>query len=85
MVYMKFNYNDEFVFPVYIPVDNDCDVTSMVVNKDGDVIVALSNGTEHNLGEFASEDGILYVSHIDRDEHGVFTFTISSKQENTEE
>ena len=84
MIHYKINYNNELVLPLCLNVGDDSDVADMQVNDNGDLIVVLSNGRAHNLGQIIGKDGMIYKPHIEKDEHNVFTFTIMNEPEDME-
>lgn len=60
--------------PIYVRADTAQGITSMEINKNGELIVTFDNKNTQNLGNVVGKDGAVYVPHID--EHKVLTFTI---------
>lgn len=82
MIHIKINYNNEFTVPLCLNAGNDCDIADVRANENGDLIITLSNGSSHNLGQLIGEDGFIYRPNVERDEHDVFTFTLIHDAEN---
>ena len=84
MVHIKINYNNELIVPLCLDTGNNLDITDVRASEDGDLIVTLSNGVAHNLGQLIGKDGFIYNPHIEKDEHNVFTFTITNESADVE-